>query len=86
MELAQLSTRTLAMPTNTGMPTAIVTGNVVLLRLFVACGSSAPVRIAHESDAALWGGGLGGGYSGGTKCPATQTASATGAMALSIFS
>ena len=59
MELAQLPTRTLATPANTGMPAAIVTGDVVLLRLFVACGSSAPVRIAHESDAAVWGGGWG---------------------------
>ena len=38
----------------TGMPAVIVTGNMVLLVLFVACGSSAPVRIEREGGAAAW--------------------------------
>ena len=44
------------MPANTGGPAAIVTGDMVLLRLFLACGSSALVRIEHEGDAAAWRG------------------------------
>ena len=32
-----------------GLPVTIVTGDVVLLRIFLACHSSAPVRIEHES-------------------------------------
>ena len=49
----------LATPANTGGPAAIVAGDMVLLRLFLGCGSSAPVRTEHEGDAAAWGGGGG---------------------------
>ena len=38
----------------TGMPAVIVTGNMVLLGLFLACGRSAPVRIEREGGAAAW--------------------------------
>ena len=38
----------------TGMPAVIVTGNMVLLGLFLACGRSAPVRIECEGGAAAW--------------------------------
>ena len=33
---------------------SIVTGDMVLLGLFLVCGSSAPVRIKHEGGAAAW--------------------------------
>ena len=38
----------------TGVPATIVTGYMVLLGLFLVCGSSAPVRIKHEGGAAAW--------------------------------
>ena len=38
----------------TGVGAATVTGDMVLLGLFVACGISAPVRIEHERGAAGW--------------------------------
>ena len=38
----------------TGVPVTIVTGYMVLLGLFLACGSSAAVRIKHEGGAAAW--------------------------------
>lgn len=53
-------TGTLAAPASTGGLAAIVTGDMVLLRLFLACGSSVPMRIGHEGDAAAWKG-IGGG-------------------------
>ena len=38
----------------TGVPVTIVTGYMVPLGLFLACGSSAAVRIKHEGGAAAW--------------------------------
>ena len=37
-----------------GALAAIVTGDMVLLGLFLACGSSAPVMTEHEGGAAAW--------------------------------
>ena len=36
----------------TGVPATIVTGYMVLLGLFLVCGSSAPVRTEHEDGTA----------------------------------
>ena len=38
----------------TGVTAATVTGDVVILEIFLASGSSAPVRIEHGGDAAAW--------------------------------
>ena len=38
----------------TGVRAATVTGDVVILEIFLASGSSAPVRIEHGGDAAAW--------------------------------
>ena len=37
-----------------GVLAAIVTGDTVLLELFIVCGSSALVRIEHEAGVAAW--------------------------------
>ena len=47
---------------------------------FVACGSSAPVRVEHEGGAAAWIA-----YPGGIMCAETWTASTAGVTALSVF-
>ena len=37
-----------------GVPAALVTGDMVLLGLFLACGSSASVRIGRGGGTAIW--------------------------------
>ena len=64
-----------------GVPAAIVTGGMVLVKLFLASGSSTPVRIEHVGGTAAC---LDRGNSGSAAYSGTPAASDERAMVLSV--